>query len=212
MRIRALMSGLLAIGAVLAGAVAAGGAMAADKLAGAKLVQALRAGGYVVYFRHTETGADTPDQLTATIGDCATQRNLNEVGRRQAGEIGAAFRNLGIPVGEVLSSEFCRAWQHAELSFGRHIRIAGLSLPKGGPDYTEAQRKRMRAALLPLLVNQPSPGTNRIVIAHDDNLPAAGGPDIEVQGEAVIVKPGPRGRFRVVARLLPDAWSALPTP
>jgi hypothetical protein len=45
-------------------------------------------------------------------------------------------------------------------------------------------------------------------MAHDDNMPAAGGPEIKTQGEAVIVKPDGAGGFRVVALIKPGRWTA----
>jgi hypothetical protein len=176
-----------------------------DKLSPRQAIEALRAGGYIVYFRHFETGADFPDQHLVRLDDCSTQRQLNEQGVRQAIRVRNAFQTLKIPVGEVLASPFCRAWQSADLSFGRHIKVDGLKLPPS-KDYTEADKRAMRDTLLPLLGRTPAPGTNTIIMAHDDNMPAAGGPEIRTQGEAVIVKPDGRGGFTVVASVLPARW------
>lgn len=67
-----------------AGAIAALGftfpAVAADDPAA--LVEALRGGGHVVFIRHAATKADYPDQTSAVVGACATQRMLSEDGRR----------------------------------------------------------------------------------------------------------------------------------
>jgi hypothetical protein len=52
-------------------------------------------------------------------------------------------------------------------------------------------------------------GSNVVVMAHDDNLTAAGGPLLEVQGEAAIIKPDGKGSFEIVARLKPDQWTLL---
>jgi phosphohistidine phosphatase SixA len=48
----------------------------------------------------------------------ARQRNLTDGGRADARAIGAAIRSLGIPIGEVLASPFCRTRETAELIFG----------------------------------------------------------------------------------------------
>lgn len=197
--------------ATLAAAIAmtaAGSLLAAERSNPRQAIEALKAGGYIVYFRHFETGADFPDQHTTTLGQCATQRQLNEKGAHQAIQVRHAFVKLGIPVGDVLASPFCRAWQSADLAFGRHVVVDGLKLPPS-KDYTEADKKTMREALLPLLSKSPAAGTNTVIMAHDDNLPAAGGPEIKTQGEAVIVKPDGQGGFAVVAALKPSQWRGL---
>ena len=79
---------------------------------------ALRTPGSVVVLRHSYApgGFDPPD---SRLDDCSTQRNLDENGRAQAARIGAAFRQNGIAVGQVLSSPRCRCLDTARLAFGR---------------------------------------------------------------------------------------------
>lgn len=60
------------------------------------------------------------DQVSAKRGDCSTQRMLSEKGWQQSKDIDQAFESLKIPVGEVYSSQYCRAWQTADLAFNRH--------------------------------------------------------------------------------------------
>jgi phosphohistidine phosphatase SixA len=180
---------------------------AAETLAGRKLVEALKTGGYVIYFRHFETGADTPDQHIARYEDCTTQRQLNEKGVRDAVRVRDAFVKLGVPVGEVLSSPFCRAWQSADLSFGRHRTVDALKLPPS-KDYTDADKAAMKATLVPLLSAPPPTGRNLVIMGHDDHMPAAGGPEIRTQGEAVIARPDGKGGFIVVAQVQPWFWRA----
>ena len=82
------------------------------------LLDLLRNGGYILYARHGE----------ATVGDdqpylnflyCFTQRNLSEMGRRQAIYYGQILSNLRIHINyTVLTSPFCRTIQTAQLAFG----------------------------------------------------------------------------------------------
>ena len=44
----------------------------------------LRQGGFVIFFRHGETGRVSFDRPTAVMGDCSTQRNLNNIGRARS--------------------------------------------------------------------------------------------------------------------------------
>jgi hypothetical protein len=76
-------------------------------LSGESLTAALKRGGYVIYFRHADTGPAYIEQ-GVDLKRCETQRNLNDNGREEAKLIGAQLRRLKIPVGEVLASEFCR--------------------------------------------------------------------------------------------------------
>src|SRR6185436_10063318 len=84
-------------------------------LSGEALVAALTRGGYVIYFRHADTGPAYSEQ-GVDLKRCETQRNLNDDGREEATLIGAQFRALKIPVGEVLASEFCRCVDTANIA------------------------------------------------------------------------------------------------
>lgn len=180
-----------------------------DTLSGADLVNALRQGGYVIYFRHAQTETDYADQVSAKMGDCSTQRMLSEAGWQQARTIGKAFQDLKIPVGQVYSSEYCRAWQTADLAFGRYEKRAALNFPPA-EDYTEAQVNQMREAVMPMLTAPPASGTNTVIVGHDDVFEAATGIYPEPQGVAYIVKPNGQGGFEIVANLLAEEWAQLP--
>ncbi|MEO7855196.1 MAG: histidine phosphatase family protein, partial [Rubrivivax sp.] len=100
----------VAWGVLLPGAAAA----AAD---GWALVQP----GTVVVFRH----ANAPgigDPAAFKLGDCSTQRNLDDDGRAQAVRIGEQFRQRDIAVGAVFSSQWCRTRETAALAFPGQVR------------------------------------------------------------------------------------------
>lgn len=84
-----------------------------------ELITKLQKGGYVIYFRHAQTEKDYADQVTADPNNGSTQRVLSEAGWKQAKGIGKAFKELKIPVGTVISSQYFRAWQTADLAFGK---------------------------------------------------------------------------------------------
>src|SRR5437868_6308691 len=68
----------------------------------------------VLLIRHAEApGVGDPPGFR--LGDCATQRNLSEKGRAQAGSIGDALRRRGVPVAKVLTSQWCRCRDTARL-------------------------------------------------------------------------------------------------
>ncbi|WP_431303298.1 histidine phosphatase family protein [Sediminicoccus sp. BL-A-41-H5] len=169
------------------------------------LLAALREGGLVIFLRHTETGSTAPDNLTAVMGDCATQRNLDETGRAQAVAIGTAFRELGIPVSRVLSSPFCRTLETAALAFGGAETENALSLPR---HLDEAAHREMGEALRGLLP-EPGFGGNWVLVGHSYHMMRAGGPAPQPQGAAVVMRPEGQGRFTVLAILPPDGWTRL---
>jgi hypothetical protein len=177
-------------------------------LKGRALLDELKKGGYVIYFRHFETGQDYADQVTADITNCWTQRRLNTQGFRDAQRIGKFIYDQKIAISRVVASPFCRTWQSADLAFGRHERIDVLKILPS-KDYTPEQNAVMKDGVMPFLATIPAAGTNVVVMAHDDNLTAAGGPLLDIQGEAAIIKPDGKGSFDIVARLRPDRWTLL---
>lgn len=171
------------------------------------LVAQLQQGGFVIYFRHADTGPATVEPPTVVISRCETQRNLNDDGRAQARAIGEAFRALAIPVGQVLSSEFCRCWQTAELAFGRYALTRTLTGVRRDPDL-EAARRAAADGLRRLLSTPPPAGENTVLVAHGFNLIDLEGLYLSTQGEAAIYRPAGNG-YRLVARVLPGEWTAL---
>lgn len=163
----------------------------------------LRRGGFVIYFRHAATmQSDLPD-AQADLDRCDTQRNLSSEGREQAVRIGAAFRTLGIPVGTVLSSPFCRCQDTAQLAFGRFTVHHDLYFAIG-VDAKETQR--LAAALRRMLSTPPAAGTNTVIVAHTANLRETAGIWPKPEGVAYVFRPLPGGRFEAVAKVLPDQW------
>jgi phosphohistidine phosphatase SixA len=181
-----------------------------DTLSGAELLSALKKGGHVIYFRHAQTTKDYADQADSNLDlkNCETQRKLSDVGEKQAKDIGAAFTAKGIPVGDVITSEYCRAWKTADLAFGRHQKNSKLNfLPF--EDYTDAQVNEMKDNVMPLLIAVPTRGKNTVIVGHDDIFEAATGIYPDPQGMAYILKPDGKGSFSLVANLLPDEWMKL---
>jgi len=179
-----------------------------NKLDGAALLTALRKGGYVIFFRHGQTEKDYADQVSASMGDCSTQRMLSEAGWRQAHTIGKAFVDKQIPVGEVFSSQYCRAWQTADIAFGRYEPRAELNFAPSD-DYTDSDVATMRAGILPFLSEIPQPGTNTVVVGHDDVFEAATAIYPAPQGVAYVVAPKGNGQFDLIARIQDGEWALL---
>ena len=106
---------------------------------------------------------------------------------------------MGIPIGQVWSSAYCRARDTALLAFGQAEIKADLT---GFP--AEQQEQRV-AALREMLSTPPAQGTNTVLVAHGFNISNAVGITIE-EGEAAIFTPLGAGNFALVARILPGEW------
>jgi len=176
---------------------------AARELAGPALLAALRAGGYIIYFRHTSTDFGQNDDQMTGYEDCAKQRNLTDAGRDEARAIGQSFRDLSIPVGDVLASPFCRTMETARLMFGRAQASVAV---RGGPPSAEGGRYD---ALKQLLSTPIARGANLVIASHGNPFRAVVGGPYLAEGEAAVIEPlGERG-FRVVARVTKDHWRPL---
>lgn len=179
-------------------------AVVSQETSPADLVSALQEGGHIIYLRHAQTEVDYADQVAATMGDCSTQRVLSAAGWLQARMIGAAVTDLNIPVGKVMSSQYCRAWQTADLAFGRFEMTEKLNFAPA-EDYTENDLAVMRDAVVPLISAVPEQG-NLVLVGHDDPFEAATGIYPEPQGVAYVIKPNGSGSFDVLGRIAPDDW------
>jgi phosphohistidine phosphatase SixA len=209
MRLRALRAPLAAaVLAALLGLAGCGGSAetpADERLGPLQLVQALQEGGLVVYLRHAATDRSRDDAGVVDVGDCSTQRNLSEEGRADARALGRAFDTLEIPFGEILSSEYCRTRETAELAFGRAEAEPDLTgFPnEGAPEYAE----RVRATRA-LLAQPPAAGTNTILVGHIKNIEAAASISIE-EGELAVFEPLGDTRATHLGSIPVGAWPQL---
>jgi len=176
----------------------------AATLAGTQLLAALREGGLVIYFRHTSTDFGQNDDQMTGFEDCAKQRNLTEAGRAEARRIGAQIARLGIPVGDVLASPFCRTMETARLIFGRAEATPAV---RGGPARPETPERY--ADLRKLLSTAVNPGVNLVIVSHGNPFAAVAGTPYLAEGEAAVIRPLGAQGFAVVARIEKDAWETL---
>ncbi len=199
--VRALLA--LALLGALAGCGGAG--EAARPTGPLQVVDRLRDGGYVVFLRHAETDHSQKDRLGVPLTDCDGQRNLNDAGRAQARSIGVAWRALELPLGDVLSSGYCRTRETAQLAFGRATIVPALTGIPAEMIGTYTGRVR---ALRRLLGTAPPDGENTVIVGHIANLQAATEVQIE-EGDAAIFVPLGDSRYRLLAKLPASAWPQL---
>ena len=90
------------------------------------LVKQLEDGGKLIFIRHAYApGNGDPNNFN--LNDCSTQRNLSKEGRKQAQLIGVFFRENKIQIDKVLSSEWCRCKETAEIAFEDFSTISFLN-------------------------------------------------------------------------------------
>jgi phosphohistidine phosphatase SixA len=170
----------------------------AQAIGAAALAEALRRGGYVVYFRHAATDFSRNDEGMKGYGDCERQRQLSAQGRSDARAVGEHIRALRLPVGEVLASPYCRTMETARLMFERAQPRDEIREAQDG-DYPGL--KRLLAAPVAL-------GSNRWVVGHGTPFRAIAGAPHLAEGEAAVLRPGGSG-WTVVARVRVDDWPRL---
>ncbi|MFZ4808348.1 MAG: histidine phosphatase family protein [Hyphomicrobiaceae bacterium] len=189
-RLRLMIATIGAIVAALTSGVGAG-AMAAD--AWAKAAEP----GHFVVMRHAEAPG-TGDPPSLVLGDCSTQRNLDDRGRAQARRIGAAAAKAGVQFTRVLSSAWCRCIETAQLMTGRAPEILpSLNSFFGRREAEADQMARLKQDIAALPVDQPA-----LLVTHQVVVTALTGVH-PASGEALVVKRNGDGTLSVAARIKP---------
>jgi broad specificity phosphatase PhoE len=158
------------------------------------LWSALRSGGHVLFVRHAQTDPGVGDPPGFRLEDCATQRNLSAEGRAQARALGAALRARRVPLGEVLSSPWCRCVETAQLAFGRATGWDALSNLHGRAQNAGEQVRAMRPRIA-----AHRGADNLVLVSHGSTAGALTG-QYPAMGEVLVLKPQGPG-FRFVGRL-----------
>lgn len=156
-------------------------------------------GGHTLVMRHAPAVSDR-DPANFDIDDCATQSPLSQEGLTQARRQATRFAVRNVPISAVYTSQYCRAQEHAELTFGSaEIEpIAELNrlgaLGEDGEDQLAAMIERINGFT--------GPG-NQVFITHAENVEAlTGSPSRE--GELILLDAAsePGGMPEVVGRIL----------
>jgi phosphohistidine phosphatase SixA len=150
--------------------------------------------GYVLLLRHTlAPGVGDPENFTLT--DCATQRNLSEVGRQDAKEVGEWLKRIELKIFRVESSRWCRAKETAQL-----LNLGKVKLNKNLDSLFEESdianhpaTKQVRKQIL----NHRNKVGLLILVGHYVNIGAVTGVGVD-SGEGVLVKADSKGVLKVV--------------
>lgn len=150
--------------------------------------------------RHATTVPGVGDPPGFRLEDCSTQRNLSPQGREEARRLGQALRARKVPLGEMLSSPWCRCIETAELAFGaRPASWRALSNLFGRPEAAKAQVQELRSR-----IGAYRGRANLVLLTHGSTIGALTGVS-PAQGEIVVLSPQGGGKFRVAGRLAPAA-------
>lgn len=154
--------------------------------------------GVHAIMRHaTAPGFGDPENFT--LGQCNTQRNLNETGRQEARALGQTIREQGIELTAVYSSQWCRCLHTAEeLKLGKVQELPALNSFFQGRGSSNAQTSALKKHISAL-----GPKEKVLYVTHQVNTTALTGvyPD---SGQIVLFRLGRTGEIEVVGRINSD--------
>lgn len=128
----------------------------------AKALAELAKPGRVLMLRHAlAPGFGDPPGFK--LDDCATQRNLDEVGRKQARLLGERLRAAGIHSAKLYSSQWCRCLETARLlGLGKVEPLPALNSFFDRP----AEREPKLAEVAAFLSRLPRDGSPAVLVTH----------------------------------------------
>jgi phosphohistidine phosphatase SixA len=160
------------------------------------LIKQMRSGGHILMIRHAYApGSGDPTHFK--IGDCATQRNLDNRGRTQAGAIGDWLRSKGIKDAKVYSSQWCRCLETATLlDLGSVAELPALNSFYELPQDREPNIKALRS----FIANLDANGELIILVTHFVTILEISGEGVS-SGEGVVLKLKGGAAYDVLSRL-----------
>ena len=161
-----------------------------------EMVERMKAGGHILMIRHA-LAPGSGDPANFKIGDCATQRNLDDRGREQARAIGNWLRSNGITSARMYSSQWCRCLETARLiDMGPVVELPALN-----SFYELVQNREPNLiALNNFMAEQPADGELIIMVTHFVTISAIADRGVS-SGEGVLLKLNQSGPYKVVGRL-----------
>ena len=162
----------------------------------AEMFERMKTGGHVLMLRHA-FAPGTGDPANFRIGDCSTQRNLDDRGREQAAAIGKLLRSKGISSARVYSSQWCRCYETAELlEMGS---VAELPALNSFYELTQDREPNLKS-LRKFIAEQPNDGVLVILVTHFVAISAITAEGVS-SGEGVLLKLNRDVPYEVIGRL-----------
>jgi phosphohistidine phosphatase SixA len=177
------------------------------------IVPLLKQGGYVLVVRHGATDDSQKDVYPFVFDDMTKQRQLSDQGRKVARDMGAAFKTLGISIGQVYSSRLNRAIETGALMSGARIipvkeltdSSAGAASAMANPD---GSNTKTGGAVRALVNRPPAAGTNTLLITHKTNIADAFGKELGdvKEAETLVYQPNASGPPTLLGRVQASEW------
>ena len=155
------------------------------------LTSKLKDGSHVLLMRH----ADAPgygDPKNYQISQCSTQRNLGDLGRKQAKNTGDWLSSQGIEQAKVYSSPWCRCIDTASL-LNKGVVKKEAALGSFFDDMSQAKRQTDELVKLIAVERKQNPTMPIIMVTHHVNIESYVGMVVN-SGDMVLVKVDPTGR------------------
>lgn len=160
------------------------------------VIDRLNAGGHILVIRHA-LAPGNGDPSNFKIGDCATQRNLDDTGRDQARSIGLWLRNNGVTSTRIYSSQWCRCLETARLlNLGPVQELAALN---SFYERTQDRGPNLKA-LNDFISQQPVKGELIILVTHFVTIAGIAGTGVS-SGEGALLALHEDAPYTVVGRL-----------
>ena len=160
-------------------------------LAQSELATKLNDGMHVLLMRH----ADAPgygDPQNYQISQCSTQRNLGDLGRKQAKRIGEWLANQEIQQAKIYSSPWCRCVDTATLLNKGAVKKE-VSLGSFFDDMSQAKRQTHELTKLIAAERRQYPNMPIIMVTHHVNIQSYVGMVVN-SGDMVLVKVDSAGK------------------
>lgn len=186
------------------------------------LSQALKGGGYTLFFRHgtantcvdntalgTASTATVPNwwkSCDATCGTATAAQLTAAASDPELAAVHAFFTSKGIVVSRVLTSEFCRARATAT---GFDLGVTTLENEQALTYFVYEESNRCRDTSS-LLNAKPAMGSNTVHVGHGDFTGACTTLDSLNFAEAAVFKPTLGAPPKYIARVGWSQWAALP--
>lgn len=161
-----------------------------------RLIEQMKSGGHFMMIRHAQApGSGDPENFK--IGDCSTQRNLDDRGRDQARAIGNWLRLRGIKKARVYSSQWCRCLDTAKLlNLGPVVPLPALNSFYDRPQDREPNLKDLQL----FLSKQTFHDELIILVTHFVTISAISGKAVS-SGEGVVLRVEEKGTYEPIGTL-----------
>jgi phosphohistidine phosphatase SixA len=151
--------------------------------------------GYVLVMRHAlAPGVGDPENFK--VGDCSTQRNLNDEGRQDARDVGQWLVRQDVKILRVESSRWCRAKETAQLLGIGKVRL-NKNLDSLFEDESDWSTHPQTVNIKKRIVDHRNKRGLLVFVGHFVNFQAAAGVSLD-SGEGALVRAFANGEIKVV--------------